>query len=563
MHDSPQGSRLTSPPSWAITNPDDVAFVKQFPECWDQEEAERIVRFAEKYIRPRYIRGEFRLLDWQKQWLMRIYGFRRPDRPYADGSFARRAKTVILFVPRKNGKTLLVAILVAYELYYNRNPNPLIFSASTDSESAAQIFAEIDFQIQNNELLAKNSKVNRGKGQQKIVITRKKKRNGRTINETSEYAPKSSDAAGKLGHNLCVCVLDEVAWWPGRDLWDNVQYSLDAREDALTVAITTAGKDQSHFFFTDVYQKCKNIKAGSLSDFSWQVDLYENDGDPSDPATWAATNPSLGTSFTVETMAEQWQAAKENPADKLNFLCFKLNRWVSASAEPFVDLQLWDSLKAPVPEDLSSYPCVAAFDLSKTTDPTVCGLCHVLPGNRFYFQQHAWVCAGGVTKREKSLLPSYRVHQEAGYLTITPGDYNDETVVETWIVENAKRYRIVEIVIDDFNAGTLTTGLVKAGFTVTNFGSSAKWFHEPIKSFSLALGQRRLAHDGNTMLRWALQNVTLDFNREGHCRIDKGRSRDKVDCAQVAVMSYAKASALAVNKLIRPSVYDTKPMLIV
>jgi hypothetical protein len=47
---------------------------------WDQEQAERIITFAEKYLAPKFTGGEFKLFEWQRRTLMslvRLAGARR------------------------------------------------------------------------------------------------------------------------------------------------------------------------------------------------------------------------------------------------------------------------------------------------------------------------------------------------------------------------------------------------------------------------------------------------------------------------------------------------------
>src|SRR5687768_10152451 len=97
---------MNAPPAWALrTKADDEAV--RLGCYWSADHAQAIVTFAETFLRPQYIRGPFKLLEWQRRFLMSIYGFRMPDG-------RRRFRLVSLHVPKKQGKTLLISIIALF-----------------------------------------------------------------------------------------------------------------------------------------------------------------------------------------------------------------------------------------------------------------------------------------------------------------------------------------------------------------------------------------------------------------------------------------------------------------
>ena len=91
---------------------------------FDQQAADRIIAFAEKYFNPQFIQGDFKLLEWQKDWLANLYGWKLPDG-------RRRYRKALLTVAKKNGKSLLCAIVALYESLAAGNKSPLVVSCST------------------------------------------------------------------------------------------------------------------------------------------------------------------------------------------------------------------------------------------------------------------------------------------------------------------------------------------------------------------------------------------------------------------------------------------------
>src|SRR4051794_38155886 len=120
----------TPPPEWAVrTEADRRALAAGY--WWDQDAADRVIKFAELYLTPKFVAGEFRLFEWQKRTLMSLYGWRAPD-----GS--RRWRRALLHVPKKNGKTLLTAVVAAYEHLGGVAASPWVVSASTTKANAKQ-----------------------------------------------------------------------------------------------------------------------------------------------------------------------------------------------------------------------------------------------------------------------------------------------------------------------------------------------------------------------------------------------------------------------------------------
>ena len=128
---------------------------------FDQQAADRVIAFAEKYFNPQFIQGDFKLLEWQKDWLANLYGWKLPDG-------RRRYRKALLTVAKKNGKSLLCAIVALYESLASGNKSPLVVSCSTTRSNASQIFDEVKSSVK---AIEKNKKKPIGKvvPSQKII----------------------------------------------------------------------------------------------------------------------------------------------------------------------------------------------------------------------------------------------------------------------------------------------------------------------------------------------------------------------------------------------------------
>src|SRR5262245_61961072 len=86
---------------------------------WDQDKADAIIKFAHAFVQPQYVKGPFRLLEWQQRFLMSLQGWR-----WKDGR--RRFRFANLHIAKKAGKTLLVSIICLYELLCSEEPSPYV-----------------------------------------------------------------------------------------------------------------------------------------------------------------------------------------------------------------------------------------------------------------------------------------------------------------------------------------------------------------------------------------------------------------------------------------------------
>lgn len=526
--------------SYCRTKADEIA-VEQ--GCYfDEAEAEKIITFAEKYFIPQFVPGRFRLLQWQKEWLRTLTGWRLPDG-------RRRWRKVLLTVSKKNGKNLLASIVSLYETYGANVPSPLVISASTTKENARQIYDELKNSIVKNERLASISKL-----APSMRIIRVAKKN-------AEFRSISNDSGNAEGLNISCAVCDEVHAWKSEQLYRTLEYSTIARPDGCLIIISTAGHDQGHFFY-DLYTKAKAIISGDDVDTSFFPTVYESQGDIDDVQGWMQANPSMGVSFTLDDFKRDLETAKADTASRLSFERYRLNKWVRAD-DSFIDPVEFDACRLHRSDDeLKFKPLIVGVDLSQTTDPCSISLCWALGDRQFHVKSHAWVCEEGVRRNEATNLPKYRAFKEDKVMTITDGNCNDYRAIKRFILDLRNKYNLKEIVFDQYNAIEMASELMSEGLTVFRQPQTHKYFTSPCKDFEVAIKEKRISHDGNRFLRWALANTRLDVDALGNCKPSRDKSTDKIDACVSTLMAFGRAVEMSVNGGPRRTVYDDRGIFV-
>jgi phage terminase large subunit-like protein len=503
---------------------------------WDQAAADRAIRFAEKYVTSRFVAGELVLFEWQRRFLQSLYGWRN-----ADGT--RRFKTALLHVPKKNGKTLLVSIIAAYELFGQVQPKPLVVSASTTKDNAKQVLENLESTIrkQGNEKIKAITEV---VASEKIIKVPKRE---------GEYRALSSDAPGSEGLNCSCVIVDEAHAHESPKLFNALEYATLARPDGILIIISTAGDDLTHWYYGYV-RRGRNLIEGKDTDPTFYAEIYEaKETDNLDsPAVWKRANPSLDLypGFTSERFAATLATAKKDTASWLNFQRYRLNIFCRSEDAVWIQLGEWDLCRQSFPpaNQLSTCKLWLGLDGSQTTDPTSLSAVWLLPNKQYAVQSQAWVAEEGVRRREKGNLPKYAQFAAAGSMTITPGNLMDKNAVLAAILAYRDRGILQSLVMDGTLVWVFGSDLTSDhGIKAEKMPQSNRYFGPVVKQFKLDVLERKLIHDGNEWLRWCVNSVRLDVNKYDEGRPYRKKSSDHIDGAVSLLMAYSLAVQTAVQ----------------
>lgn len=536
-----------APPAWAIrTEADRKALADGY--WWDQEQAERVTTFAELYLVPKFVAGDFRLFPWQVRTLQSLYGWRAPD-----GS--RRWRRALLHVPKKNGKTLLTAVVAAYEHLGGVAASPWVVSASTTKANAKQVYEHLA------ECYAKHPKLKKvtrpTESKQKIKDTRP---------GGGWYESLSSDAPNAEGANASVAIVDEAHAHQSAKLYRTLEYAMIGRPDGFLFIISTAGDDVTHWYYALV-ERGRAIVAGQDTDPTMYAEVYEADperDDLDDPAVWRRCNPSLDLypGYTTDKFKLDWEAAKKTTTDRLSFERYRLNIFRRAEEATWIEIPRWDACRGPLPSaaELRQLPLYLGFDASQRIDPTSLSAVWVRPGRKFYVASWAWVAEAGVREREKSNLPKYQQFVADGAMQITPGDTISKDKVLAKMFELVRGGNCRALVMDPNGAWVIGQDLdgELGQDHIFRQPQNHRWFNGPTRELETAVTERRVTHDGNAWLRWCLNSVRLDEDRYGNVRPMKARSVDHIDGAVSLLMPFAMADQAAAAPPPKPSVYESR-----
>lgn len=509
-------------------------------EAWfDPAVAAHAIGFIEQAIH--HVEGDkagqaFLLEPWQRSFIANLFGWKRKDR---QGRTVRRYREVLLYVPRKNGKTPLAAALALYVFFCEAEPGQQDYVAAADREQAGMLFRQAKGMVERHALLASKCRIyggNASAGQSRSIVRE---------SDGSFLRVVSSDADTKHGSNPHLVIIDELHAQPNRELVDVLTTSTASlnRKQPLTVYITTADYARPSIC-NEKHDYAKKIRDGIISDPSFLPCVYEaEEGDDwTEPATWAKANPNLGVSVSEEYLAREVGKAKENPAYENTVKRLHLNLKTEQAVRS-IPMAKWDECgRLPFdPGELEGRPCYCGLDLASTTDLAAFAMLFPLDAGGYAALLRFWAPRERARERSRKDRVPYEAWASQGHLTLTEGSVIDYDAIRRDINALGEVFQLKEIAADRWNATQIITQLTGDGFDVVAFGQGYLSMTAPTKELlNLVIGNR-LAHGGNPVLRWMAANVATESDAAENLKPSKSKSTDRIDGIVAIIMALGRA----------------------
>lgn len=474
----------------------------------------------------------FVLERWQRAAVANAFGWIRPDG-------TRRFREVLIYVPKKAGKSTLVMALTLYLFVKDDEMGAKVYCAAAAQKQARIIWDACKLQLSRidpTEAVA-------SRFQHSIV-----KPDGGFLK------PIASDIKTEDGFNPHAFVLDELHRQPNAKLVNTARLSSKTRSQPMMIYLTTADEDRDSVC-NDMWRRALRVLAngGDRDRPGWEprflpvVYQAEPEDDWTSPATWRKAAPSLGVTISEEDYAEECRLAREDPTLEADFKRYMLNLRTRTAVRAF-DLAKWDACREDYTEQSLEQKggvgpeCIAGLDLSSTTDITALVLLFLGSGRTLSWY---WVPEEAAKRRDKGNDPMYLRWgaQRPGrrpLLTLTEGDQLDERRVTADVVSILRRFRVREVGIDPYNALRYEQALQAAGLRVLEVEQNIRVQSEPLKKLSTMIGAREIRHDGNPVLRWMIGNAEVGKDHKDSWTLRKPKGADKVDGVAALVNAVAR-----------------------
>lgn len=455
--------------------------------------------------------------DWQQFILWNLFGWMR-----ADGT--RRYRVAYIEIPRKNGKSTMLAGIGLYLFVADGERGAEIYSAATKRDQARIIHGEAVRMVQQSPEL------------RKLVAVFRDNLNIPATN--SKFEPLSSDQNTLDGLNVHAGLVDELHAHRTREVWDLIDTATGARRQPLLFAITTAGTDQTSICF-EQHEYSRSVLSGTVRDdshFAFIATIDEGD-DWRDPAVWAKANPNYGVSVKHDNLREQCEKAQKIPAQQNTFLRLRLNVWTQQTTR-WIDLATWDDneTRDAVGIDdvaLAGRPCHGAIDLSSASDMTVWMLLFPRDGDPEHVDILPRIfCPESMLVGDHKYADQYLAWAHEGWLITTPGSAIDYEAIKAQVLLDAETFGIIDINFDRWQAVRLIQELeeeFRGRPELTTVGMGFASMAMPCIEFERRLLERKIHHGNHPVLRWMAEGVCVKTDPAGNMKPDKANSQRKID----------------------------------
>ena len=489
-----------------------------------------------------HVKGEWAgekvlLAPWQQSVVSNLFGWKRPDG-------TRRYREALIFVPRRQGKTLMASGLALYAFFCDGEPGAEIYCAAADRDQAKLLWDVSRRQIQAEPALLEACKLY----QHSIVID----------SMGSSFKAISADATTKHGFSSHFVVVDELHAQRDSELVDVLLTSMGSRRQPMMIYLTTSDFERPSIC-NEKLDYARKVRDAIIEDPSFLPVIYEAalDDDWTDPKVWKRANPNLGISLSPEYLERECRRAQESPAYVNTFKRLHLNIKTQAAVQ-WLDMSKWDACESDFhPDDLEGKRCWAGLDLASTTDLTAFVLFFPEDGNAVL--PFFWVPKEGALMRERRDRVPYTAWAREGHLHLTEGNVCDYDAVRLKIKELSEIFNIQEIAFDRWGAQQLVTNLKEDGHEVVAFGQGYASLSAPSKELEKLVIAADLAHSGHPVLRWCASNVMVETDAAGNIKPSKKKSTERIDGIVALVMAIGRAIVREPEPV---SIYETQGVLL-
>ena len=501
-----------------------------FPYYFDPAKAERVAKFLQllphtkgKWASKREL---IKLEGWQLFSVCIPFGWLRKK----DGT--RRYRTILIFVPRKNGKSIIGGGIGCYMFTADGEFGAEVYSGATTEKQAWEVFRPAKLMVDRTPELRDHYGVEVNAS------------NMCRLDDGSRFEP----VIGKPGDGSSpsCAIVDEFHEHQDSTLFDTMETGMGAREQPLMLVITTAGSSiggPCHQLVRDA----ERMLEGAIDRPDLWAMLYTIDpgDDWTSEAVLIKANPNYGVSINGDFLQARQRDAMQSAAKQATFRTKHLNEWVGAK-NAWLNMLRWK--EAPPRKSLAELegrPCIIGLDLASKIDiagnlllfPPVEGdpIWHV--HGRYYLPEVR------VIEELDSNTARYREFDAMGLLTLTDGEVIDFEVIKEDLREFAGRFDVQQVAYDPWQATQLAQEMQAEGLLMVEVRQTVQNISEPMKELEAMTLRKVLAHGDCPILTWMASNVIAKLDVKDNIYPNKERPENKIDGIVGLIMAISRAIA--------------------
>lgn len=471
------------------------------------------------------------LADFQAFFLCNIFGWR-----FKEDKDKYRYRDVTLFIPRKNAKTFICALILIILMLKSKEYSEF-YSICLDRELAGKVKKAM------SQILIASPCV----GEYFDIKKTLSAENECTLTHCT-YQPRTAEADKNNSIMPTAFIVDETGAFKDNSNIEAMQSGQLNVKNPLMFKITSAYAEDKSIMLDELEYLKKIYKETEVDDRLFALLYYATEDHLWDDIGLQMSNP-LRIEENYEEIRRKRKKAISKPSERQEYLTKHMNYFVpSNSGEAFISLdklRLCKNIKGSF--DWRGRDVYVGLDLAQTDDNVSVSMV-TMEDDMIFAKSWAFIPKDKIEIKNRKERTDYRRFIEEGTCFACGDEIISYGFVENFIMNIEKEFEvhIVQIGYDRYNCISTANKLEAAGYTTVEVVQHSKILHMPTKWLQESILERKFSYDGDKLYEINFQNAKCVEDTNLNKYINKKKSSGKVDM----VMSTIDALYLLQQKIL-------------
>lgn len=454
------------------------------------------------------------LENFQAFFIANIFGWR-----YKTDAKKYRYREVDLFIPRKNTKTFLAALIFII-LMLTEDDYSEFYSICLDRDLAGEV----------KKAIAQILNVSPAVGQYFNIPKTLSGRLECTLTH-SFYQPRTAEANRNNSIKPSAFIADEFGAMKDNSNVEAMKSGQLNIRNPLMFRLTSAYAEDKSIMLGELDYLKKIYKGLETDERLFALVYYATEEHLWDDIGLQMANP-LRVEENYNEIRDNRKKALAKPDERVEFLTKHMNYFMpSSSGEEFITLdklRLCKNTRGVF--DWDGKDVYVGLDLAMTNDNTSVSMV-TIEDDMIFAKSWAFIPAGRIEEKNRRERTDYRRFIEDGSCFACGDEIISYSFVEKFIINLEKEYgvHIVQIGYDRYNCISTANKLQEVGYETVEVKQHSSVLHSPTKFLQESILQRKFSYDGDRLYEINFQNAKCTEDTNLNKYVNKKKSNGKVD----------------------------------
>lgn len=454
------------------------------------------------------------LENFQAFFIANIFGWR-----YKSDSKKFRYREVDLFIPRKNTKTFLAALIIII-LMLTEDEYSEFYSICLDRDLAGEVKKAISQILNASPLVLEYFNIPKTlSGRMECTLTH------------SFYQPRTSEANRNNSIKPSAFIADEYGAMKDNANVEAMRSGQLSVRNPLMFKLTTAYAEDKSIMLDELEYLKKIYKETEKDDRLFALVYYATE-----EHLWDDVGIMMANPLRIEENYEEIKRAREKalakPSERIEFLTKNMNYFMPSNlGEEFISIdKLRNCKNTRGIFDWNGKDVFVGLDLAMTNDNTAVSMV-TMEDDMIFVKSWAFIPADRIEEKNRRERTDYRRFIEEGSCFACGDEVISYEFVENFIMNIEKEYgvHIIQIGYDRFNCISTANKLESKGYECVEIKQHSSVLHMPTKWLQEHILQRKFSYDGDKLYEINFQNARCTYDTNMNRYITKKKSNGKVD----------------------------------